>query len=161
MLSIKATNNGDDELRYLIRNELDVSKPVNLRRLTPAMKIYAGIASRWHDSDTYKRRVEKRLEETHAASVQKDERLKEALLVQIFKELDNNQSLGEKGEVCDSLILCVQSQYIYSLDRVLRHKDFLPYEIEKIDEDTDLRTAFKDMPILIRVKKKLLQEVGI
>lgn len=146
-------------MRYLIRTELDVSKPVNLRRLSPWMKIYAGVVSRWHDSTFYKNKMERRLEEAHAATVQKDERLKEALLVQIFKELDNNQTLGEKGEICNSIVLCVQSQFIYSLDRVIKHKDFLPYEIEKIEEERDLRMAFNDMPVLVRVKKKLLKEV--
>lgn len=146
-------------MRYLVRNELDFQKPVNLRRLSPMMKIYAGIVSKWHETNYYLTNLHKRQEAAYAAQVQRDEKLKEALLVQIFKELNNNHSMKAKGEECDEVILCVQSKFIHSLDRILTHKDFLPYIIAKVPEDPDIRLAFPEMPVLVKVQKKKLKGV--
>lgn len=137
-----------------MRNELDVTKPVNLRRLTPLMKIYAGIMSKWNATDWHKTRLNERLEIAHALQVEKDEKLKEALLVQIYKELNDNHTLSDYNEICREVVLCVQSDFIHSLDRVLKHKDFLPYVVTKVSENADVRLAFPDMPVLLRVSKK-------
>ena len=123
------------------------------------MKIYAGIVSKWHETNYYKTNLNKRLEADYAERVRRDEMLKEALLVIIYKELDNNQSMSKKGEECTEIVVCVKSKFIHSLDRILKHKDFLPYIIEKVPEEPDARTAFPEMPILINIRKKNLQEV--
>ncbi len=146
-------------MRYLIRRELDLDQPINLRRLSPAMKIYAGLASKWRETSFYKTKLNKRLEADYAARVKRDEKLKEALMVVIYKELDNNSLLSSRGEESQELIICVKSNFIHSLDRILTHKDFLPYVITKVEEDPDIRKAFPEMPILIKVSKKKLQEV--
>lgn len=146
-------------MRYLIRRELDLDKPVNLRRLSPAMKIYAGLACKWRETNFYRTKLNKRLEADYAARVKRDEKLKEALMVVIYKELDNNSLLSSRGEESQELVICVKSNFIHSLDRILTHKDFLPYVISKVEEDPDVRKAFPEMPILLRVSKKKLQEV--
>lgn len=144
-------------MRYLVREELDLDKPINLRRLSPIMKIYAGIMTRWRGSNTYRHKVEKRREATHMAMVQKDECLKEALLALIFRELDNNTSMAEKGEISKEIVISVNSEYRSSLKRILNHKDFVMYNLELVTENPDMRLAFHTMPILIRVSKKLLK----
>lgn len=123
------------------------------------MKIYAGLASKWRETSFYKTKLNKRLEADYAARVKRDEKLKEALMVVIYKELDNNSLLSSRGEESQELIICVKSNFIHSLDRILTHKDFLPYVITKVEEDPDIRKAFPEMPILIKVSKKKLQEV--
>lgn len=145
-------------MRYLVRKELDLEKPVNLRRLSPRMKIYAGIASKWRGTSTYKRKMEKRKEAAYTAMMRKDERLKDALLAIIFKELDSNTSMGKRGEVCKEMIVSVHGDYRNSVGRILGHKDFLMYDISVVDENPDIRIAFPTMPMLLRVSKKLLKE---
>lgn len=148
-------------MRYLIRRELDLNEPVNLRRLSPMMKVYAGIASKWHDTKFYRTRLNKRLEADYAAKVKRDEKLKEAMMVIIYKELDSNSLLSSKGEESQELVLCIKSNFIHSLDRILTHKDFLPYVVTKVEEDPDVRKAFPEMPVLVKVSKKKLQEVQV
>lgn len=143
-------------MQYFMRKELDVDAPVNLRRLSPKMKIYAGLVSKWHESKFYKSQYNKRMDAMHAEQVRRDEKLKEALLVIIYRELNNNKSLKAKGEECSEIIVCVKSKFIHSLDRIIEHKEFLPYVLKKIDEEPDVRTAFPEMPILLCVKKKVL-----
>lgn len=143
-------------MKVLIRKELDTEKPINLHRLSSFMKLYAGIITKWRDTKLYKINLNKRLEAEHQEQVQKDEKLKEILLAQIYSELTNNLSLAKRGEVCDSIIISVKSSYFSSLDRILGSKDFLLYDIKRVEEVSDLRIAFSDMPILLEVRKKAI-----
>ena len=145
-------------MRFLVREELDFNKPINLRKLSPLMKIYAGFVVKWRETDFYKTSLNKRLEADYAAKVQRDEKLKEALLVVIFRELDNSKSVQSYGEESKEIVVQIKSKYIHSFDRIVEHKDFLPYQITKVSENSDLRTAFPEMPILVRIKKKQMNE---
>ena len=145
-------------MQYFVRKELDVSEPINLRKLSPSMKIYAGVLSRWHNTRYSKKKYAKRKEIEEQVRIQKDERLKDYLLAMIYKELDN-QTISKRlqtGEECLEVIIQVNSVSIYSLNRVLKSKEFLPYKIERIQEEKDFRIAFPDMPVLIRVQKLVL-----
>ena len=145
-------------MQYFVRKELDVSAPINLRKLSPSMKIYAGVLSSWHNTRYYKKKYAKRKEIEEQVRIQKDERLKDYLLAMIYKELDN-QTISKRlqiGEECLEVIIQVNSVSIYSLNRVLKSKEFLPYKIERIQEEKDFRIAFPDMPVLIRVQKLVL-----
>lgn len=145
-------------MQYFVRKELDVSEPINLRKLSPSMKIYAGVLSSWHNTRYYKKKYAKRKEIEEQVRIQKDERLKDYLLAMIYKELDN-QTISKRlqtGEECLEVIIQVNSVSIYSLNRVLKSKEFLPYKIERIPEEKDFRMAFPDMPVLIRVQKLVL-----
>ena len=145
-------------MQYFVRKELDVSEPINLRKLSPSMKIYAGVLSSWHNTRYYKKKYAKRKEIEEQVRIQKDERLKDYLLAMIYKELDN-QTISKRlqtGEECLEVIIQVNSVSIYSLNRVLKSKEFLPYKIERIQEEKDFRIDFPDMPVLIRVQKLVL-----
>ena len=145
-------------MQYFVRKELDVSEPINLRKLSPSMKIYAGVLSSWHNTRYYKKKYAKRKEIEEQVRIQKDERLKDYLLAMIYKELDN-QTISKRlqtGEECLEVIIQVNSVSIYSLNRVLKSKEFLPYKIERMQEEKDFRIAFPDMPVLIRVQKLVL-----
>lgn len=143
-------------MRSFVRKELDVSKPINLRKLSPVMKIYVGIVKKWQSSDWYQTNYNKRLEEIYMKQVQKDESLKEMMLAQLYKELSQNATLHEKGLTTKSVVLQIDSNYKDSLQRVLSHKDFLQYNMQIVEENNDLRIAFPDMPILVKVTKKSL-----
>lgn len=150
-------------MQYFIRKELDTTKPINLRKLSPFMKIYAGIVSSWHNTRYYKRKYTKRKEVEEQTRIQKDDRLKDYLLAFIYKELDNNdiaKSIDDVNDECLEIIVQIKSNSIHSLERVLRSKEFLPYEIERIPEHKDFRLAYPEMPILLRVRKRTLQREG-
>lgn len=135
---------------------MDVDAPVNLRRLTPAMKIYAGVMSKIHSSKMYRQEVNKKVEASVVKKMQQDEILKEMLLSKIYKELHSNTTLGADGKVCASMVISVDASQKHSLDRVLEQSEFLPYKIEAVKENADIRLAFKNMPYLIRVSKKII-----
>lgn len=143
-------------MKVKLRNELDFSQPVNLHRLSPTMKIYAGIVSKWHESDMYKQKCSKSLEAANIARMQKDENLKNILLAQIFKAFSGDTGTAGAAGDCKSVVLRIDAAYKKSLDRVLKNRDFLSYDIEFVEENPDIRKAFVNMPYLLRVSKKLV-----
>lgn len=144
-------------MRVKVREELDVTAPINLRRLSPVMKIYAGFLTMWYNTSFYKTGLHKRQEDENIRMMQRDENLKDLLLAQIYNELINNRTLNERGEECSVVYLSVDSKYRKSLERVIHHKDFLPYDVEIVQENSDLRLAFHDMPYLLKVSKKIVK----
>lgn len=145
-------------MQYFVRKELDMGSPINLRKLSPLMKIYAGIISKWRETKYYKTQFNKRKEAAYAMQVKHDECLKDALLALIYKELDDNTSLSAKSEECVSVVLQINSRYIHSIDRVLKGKEFLSYYVERVEEEPDFRLAYPEMPILLKINKRSLQE---
>lgn len=143
-------------MKVFIREELCTDKPINLRKLSPFMKVYAGILTWYRESNFYKRGEHKRLEQQHAAQVQRDETLKDILLALIYKELSQNSGLKDKDDVCVEAVFKIDAKYKDSLERILTHQDFILYDIKRIEENSDARIAFPMMPILISVKKKII-----
>ena len=143
-------------MRVKVRNELDFDQKINVRKLSPLMKIYAGIVVQWRETEFYHRKLNKSLESVAIQQMQRDEKLKEVLLAQIFKELNANSQLEEEGKQCKSIVVSVEAKYRESLERVLKHRDFLPYRIKFVEENGDLRIAFKDMPYLLLVEKRMV-----
>lgn len=143
-------------MRVKLRNELDFRQPVNLHRLSPLMKVYAGIISKWHESDMYKQKCNRSIEAANIARMQKDESLKSILLARIFRAFSEDAEVAKRGKECKAVVLCVDASHKKSLDRVLKDRDFLSYDIEFVKENPDIRKAFANMPYLLRVSKKLL-----
>lgn len=146
-------------MQYFVRKELDVNESINLRKLSPSMKIYAGFMSSWHNTRYYKKKYAKRKELEEQLRIQRDEKLKDHLLAIIYRELDD-QTINRKmrtNDECLEIVVQVKSKSIHSLNRVLKGKEFLPYEIERVPEEEDFRIAFPDMPVLIRVRKRALR----
>lgn len=143
-------------MKIKIRDELDFNQKINLRKLSPLMKVYAGIVTQWHETEMYKRKLNKSMETEAVQQMQRDDRLKEILLAQIFKELNSNSQLESEGKVCKSIVVSIEAKYKKSLDRVITHRDFLPYKLKFVEENPDLRKAFKDMPYLLQVEKRMV-----
>jgi hypothetical protein len=141
-------------MRVKIRNRLNVDKPVNLKRLDPYMKVYAGIMAKYHSSEFYRKKLNKKLEESAIRQMQNDDTLKNAILAQIYRELELNKTLQSDEKLCSGVTISVDPVQKNALDRILRHRDFLPYGIERIPENADIRLAFYDMPYMIRVRKR-------
>lgn len=143
-------------MKAKLRQELDMSKPVNLHKLSPMLKIYAGFVAKWHESKAYQSNLNKNLEATYMAKIKKEEKLKEVILAMAYKELMNNTSLESKDAVCEELLISVDQSYEDALKTVITTKDFLPYDVTFVQENSDVRRAFEDMPILIVIRKKQL-----
>ena len=64
--------------------------------------------------------------------------------------------MKKKGLHTKYIRLVVRQSYADILDEILTHKEFLPYEIERVPENADVRLAFPDMPIILNAERKTL-----
>lgn len=143
-------------MKIKIRDELNVDEPINLRRLTPRIKLYAGFMVKIHESRWYQTGRNKKEEQDYAKQVQQDERLKNALLAVLYRELVDNKTLYDKKDTCKEITVSIDSKYQKSLDRILKQKDFIMYDIKRVEEQPDIRKAFPDMAIILQVSKKVV-----
>lgn len=145
-------------MRSLVRRELDLDKSINLKKLAPHMKVYAGVVSKLRETKLYKDIRRKQKEKNHTLEVMKMEKIKNDLLAKIYKELTEQETMKtlDSNAICSDVILQIPVEYEKQLNEILTHKDFLAYDISRVPENKDIRLAFIKMPILLRVKKKIL-----
>lgn len=152
-------------MRVHVRSVLDTDKNINLRRLSAKDKILAGIITQWKNTTVYKNNSQRKKEAEYLKQLKQDEDLKNILLAIMYRELVQNKTLDSKGKICESIIIEVNHQYEASLGRLFpnlfgnpgeTNKDFLSYDVLRVEENADLRVAFKDMPIRLLCSKKHL-----
>ena len=150
-------------MRVLVRSELDLNKPVNLKKLSPFEKVRAGIISQIMQNSFYINYKRRKDEEAYVQILKEDEMVKSVLLAELYAELSQNRTLSDKGLKCSSVILTVDASSEPSLKRLFPnlfglegtpHKDFISFNIERVQENADIRRAFKDMPILLKATEK-------
>lgn len=142
-------------MRVEVRKELSLENP-NLKEISATDKIALAIKSKLYESKFYKNSVKKKMDAEQRKRLQRISQLKESLLVRLYAELTEDATLKKKGLHTKYVRLIVRQSYADILDEVLTHKEFLPYEIERIPENADVRLAFPDMPIILNVERKML-----
>jgi len=152
-------------MRVKVREKLDLDKPINLKRLGPKDKVVAGILSQIRHTSLYKSLKRKKEEEAYVEQTKNDEMLKNYILAYLYSELSQNKTLSQYGKECSEVILSLNHKYEDSLKRILPNlynpesepsKDFIAFDILRVEENPDLRLAFADMPILLKAQKKVL-----
>lgn len=78
-------------MKIKIRDELNVDEPINLRRLKPRIKLYAGFMVKIHESRWYQTGRHKKEEQDYARQVQQDERLKMLYLLYFTESLSTTK----------------------------------------------------------------------
>lgn len=152
-------------MRVRVRSTIDLDKPINLKRLGPVDKIYAGIISQWRSHKFYKSSKRKKEEAAYVEQTKRDETVKSYILAYLYGELSQNNTLKTLGRTTQSIVIEVNQKYEDSLKRLLPNlydptkepgKDFVAFDVERVEENSDIRRAFPDMPILLRATKKVL-----
>lgn len=141
-------------MRVKVRSLIDTDQAVNLKELKPLEKITVGLISQWHQNKFYLRMKNLKHEQEMARVAKMDEQLKDVLLTHVYAEFSQNRSLAKQGCECQTIVLSVNSAFRESLDRIRKHKDFLPFNLELVEENEDLRKCFSNMDILLKVTRK-------
>lgn len=143
-------------IRVKIRTDIDVTKPVNLKKLSPIDKVKVGFITQWRQTKFYQKWKQREEETKLSEQSAKDNYVKESILSYLYSELVQNRELSKKNQKCKEVVLEIPYEYYENVCRVLKHKDFNSYDISLVEENKDLRRAFSDMPFLIKAKSKLL-----
>ena len=143
-------------IRVKVRSIVDTDKQVNLNELKPVDKVIAGFVSQWHQTKFYKNMVKRESEQEFARITKMDEQLSETILAFTHAELNKNGSLAKHDTKCVEIVLAIDAKYKESLGRVMQRKDFISYNLELIEENSDMRKAFNNMPIPLKITKKVV-----
>ena len=143
-------------IRVKVRSIVDTDKQVNLNELKPIDKVIAGFVSQWHQTKFYKKMIKRESEQEFAKITKMDEQLSETILAFTHAELNKNTSLAQHDTKCTEIVLAIDAKYKESLGRIMKRKDFISYNLELIEENSDMRKAFNSMPIPLKITKKVV-----
>lgn len=156
-------------MRAVIRKEVDVDQPLNLRRLSPLQKITVSLRKEWKSTSFYRNADLARECVAHQKKIAREEDAKRAILGKVYTELIRKADARKDVGTIDEVIVAVDASFSdilfdrYNSDGellykgILNHSDFAQYDIEVIQENHDIRLAFPHMQYLLRFRKKVVQ----
>ncbi len=156
-------------MRAVIRKEVDVDQPLNLRRLSPLQKITVSLRKEWKSTSFYRNADLARERVAHQKKIAREEDAKRAILGKVYTELIRKADARKDVGTIDEVIVAVDASFSdilfdrYNSDGellykgILNHSDFAQYDIEVIQENHDIRLAFPHMQYLLRFRKKVVQ----
>ena len=156
-------------MRAVIRKEVDVVQPLNLRRLSPLQKITVSLRKEWKSTSFYRNADLARERVAHQKKIAREEDAKRAILGKVYTELIRKADARKDVGTIDEVIVAVDASFSdilfdrYNSDGellykgILNHSDFAQYDIEVIQENHDIRLAFPHMQYLLRFRKKVVQ----
>ena len=156
-------------MRAVIRKEVDVDQPLNLRRLSPLQKITVSLRKEWKSTSFYRNADLARERVAHQKKIAREEDAKRAILGKVYTELIRKADARKDVGTIDEVIVAVDASFSdilfdrYNSDGellykgILNHSDFAQYDIEVIQENHDIRLALPHMQYLLRFRKKVVQ----
>lgn len=156
-------------MRAVIRKEVDVDQPLNLRRLSPLQKITVSLRKEWKSTSFYRNADLARERVAHQKKIAREEDAKRAILGKVYTELIRKADARKDVGTIDEVIVAVDASFSdilfdrYNSDGellykgILNHSDFAQYDIDVIQENHDIRLAFPHMQYLLRFRKKVVQ----
>ena len=156
-------------MRAVIRKEVDVDQPLNLRRLSPLQKITVSLRKEWKSTSFYRNADLARERVAHQKKIAREEDAKRAILGKVYTELIRKADAHKDVGTIDEVIVAVDASFSdilfdrYNSDGellykgILNHSDFAQYDIDVIQENHDIRLAFPHMQYLLRFRKKVVQ----
>ena len=156
-------------MRAVIRKEVDVDQPLNLRRLSPLQKITVSLRKEWKSTSFYRNADLARERVAHQKKIAREDDAKRAILGKVYTELIRKADARKDVGTIDEVIVAVDASFSdilfdrYNSDGellykgILNHSDFAQYDIDVIQENHDIRLAFPHMQYLLRFRKKVVQ----
>ena len=133
-------------MRSLVRTKVALDN-LDLSKLHGLSKIKAAIRYSINETDLMKKKREKESSKALTERMKSIENLKSVMLYQIGSTLEN-----DKGVSVTEIRLSVDRGFDSILDDVINSSDFLPYDIERVEENSDYLISFPDIPIVLEVR---------
>lgn len=145
-------------MRVFLRNVVDISQNVDMQSLGYSERIITSIRYQINQSKYFARRRRKLEEQKTMIRLEREENLKTILLYHIYNDLvkNRNKAIREHKQVARTIIIEVEREFEDILDNVIRGKDFLSYNIDRIQENGDMLLAQPNLPMRLKVSKKVL-----
>lgn len=141
-------------MRIKIGRVVDVSKPVNLVKLSKFDRILYSALEAYHNNPFYLRRVAETVEKEEERKRQLREHLTDGLLSVIYNQITMNQILKTKNEKCIAVLIEIPSKYTQFIDDVISTSDFIAYDMQHIKPNRDASKFSKDLPHLVKISQR-------
>lgn len=139
-------------MKVYIRDEVNVDYPVDLTKLPGLKKIQVAITSRIHGSDSYKRRLLEYEENKKKRQTEADMLIRDLVNASVQRELYKNSTLKKFNDDCTEITIAISSDYINSMERLIKDNTFSTYIITRIPENDDLRKCKPELPAFYRIR---------
>ena len=145
-------------MRVFLRDVVDISQNVDMQSLGYAERIITSIRYQFNQSKYFTRRRRKLEEQKTMIRLEREENLKTILLYHIYNDLvkNRNKAIRQHKQVAKTIVIEVEREFEDILDNVIKGKDFLSYNIYRIQENPDMLLAQPNLPIRLRISKKVL-----
>ena len=140
-------------MRIKVGRLVNVDADVNLADLSPLDRIIAAGLNAYHNTNLYRRRFA----ESEERRAEQQRRVREALVDNlvsvIYPQLEENQLLASKGDVCNGILVEVPSRFTSMLSEVIESHEFDAYDITVIPP-SKLLSKFADPPYMLYICNK-------
>lgn len=133
-------------MRSLVRTKVALDN-LDLSKLHGLNKIKTAIRYSINETDFMKKKREKESSKALTERMRSIENLKSVMLYQLGSTLEN-----DKGVSVTEIRLSIDRGFDSILDDVINSSDFLPYDIERVEENSDYLISFPDIPIVLEVR---------
>jgi hypothetical protein len=143
-------------MKVKIREVVDIESEIDLTKLSPLQKILVALRREYRDTKYYRNKMEREMEKDYRQRTAKEERLKEIILTQVHEELIRNTEMSKRGLTCAAIQFAVARHFEDTLREIVKHKEFISFDIRFIPCNKDLLRSFNKIPVLIEVRLKMV-----
>lgn len=140
-------------MRLKIGRIVNTEADVNLADLTPLDRIVSASINAYHNTALYKRRFAESEERKEEQKRKIREALIDHMIVAISSQLERNELLAKKDDVCVGVLIEVPARFTSYLFDVLSAHEFDAYDLTVVHPDILLKKNSKP-PYLVYVKNK-------
>lgn len=140
-------------MRIKIGEIVNPDASVNLADLKPLDKIIAAAMNAYHNTNMYRRRYAETEERKQEQLRKIKESLTDNILSTIVPELEQNQLLAEKGDVCAGVLLEIPARFKSCIAEVIEAHEFDAYEMTLIHPNSML-SKYSSPPLLLLVTNR-------
>lgn len=141
-------------MRVAMRKAINVDKPLDTSKLSPWQEVVVGAAKGYRSRERFQQRLERQLEKEHKLRISREESLKEDVLTFVYGELVEGRTMKAKGLVARKIQLTIPRSYEKELREIVKHREFVSFEMHIEEVDPDILRSFPTVKILLTVVER-------
>ncbi len=144
-------------MKVKMRDIVDITEHVETHKLPVMEALSVGIRKAWTSRKSYQRKLANKETEKQLERQQRIDSLREVILYHVDKYLLNQETKVGQNKNITEITVSISRHYRDVLYDVVTSKELLGFKIERVKEHPDMLRAFPNLPILIKISKRKLE----
>lgn len=144
-------------MKVKMRDIVDISQHVETHNLPVMEALTVGIRKAWTNRKSYQRKLANKETEKQLERQQRIDSLREVILYHVDKYLLSQETKLNQNKNVTEITVTISRHYRDVLYEVVTSKELLGFKIEKVKEQPDMLRAFPNLPILVKISKRKLE----